>query len=171
MNRCDDCLFVYADVSPDDVPAELRSLPARYAVHVRAAATGGIERSRPSPEVWSVIEYTCHVRDVMIVQRERLQLALAQHEPTFVPMGRERLVVERRYVEQRVDDVMAQLDDAVTDLARAFEQLTPEQWERTGVYNWPERAVRTMTWLGQHTVHEGVHHLGDVVAVAERLRR
>ncbi|WP_406044517.1 hypothetical protein OG799_08560 [Micromonospora sp. NBC_00898] len=40
-------------------------------------------------EVWSPLEYTCHVRDVLRVQGERLALALVTEEPEFTPMGRD----------------------------------------------------------------------------------
>ncbi len=51
---------------------------------------------------------------------------------------------------------------AATDLARAFGELDTAGLARTGVYTWPRREVRTLLWLGRHTVHEGEHHLLDL---------
>ena len=35
-------------------------------------------------------------------------------------------------------------------------------WERTGVYNYPTPQLRTVEWIGRHTVHELRHHTVDV---------
>ena len=39
--------------------------------------------ARPEPAVWSPLEYGCHVRDVYVLFDERLELMLAEDEPTF----------------------------------------------------------------------------------------
>src|SRR5262245_12163015 len=57
-------------------------------------------RARPEPGVWSPLEYACHVRDVLRVQTERVQLAQREVEPTFAPMRRDERAVEERYNEQ-----------------------------------------------------------------------
>ena len=126
-------------------------------------------RTRPSPERWSALEYSCHVRDVLIVQRDRLALALIEDAPTFVPMGRDERVLRDRYNEQRPAVVVDQLEAAADALAADFAELRPDQWERTGIYNWPEESSRSMVWLGQHTIHEERHHLRDIDDVLARL--
>jgi hypothetical protein len=42
-------------------------------------------RTRPEEGVWSALEYACHVRDVFLVQRDRLYTALVEDTPTFTP--------------------------------------------------------------------------------------
>lgn len=170
MDRCEQCAFVYDSVDRAEVALRLRSSTVLYAAHVRAAARDGVERTRPAHDVWSVIEYACHVRDVLAIQSERLQLALTQDQPEFVPMGRERLVVTRRYAEQPTEEVLARIEVNVDDLAYRFEGLTDDQWERTGIYNYPVRAPRTMIWLARHTIHESTHHLEDIIDVTQRVR-
>jgi hypothetical protein len=39
--------------------------------------------------------------------------------------------------------------------------LDADGWQRTGVYPWPAREVRTVAWIGRRTVHELAHHLFD----------
>jgi len=39
---------------------------------------------------------------------------------------------------------------------------TTPAWERTGVYNYPEPALRTVEWIAIHTTHELLHHRGDL---------
>jgi hypothetical protein len=47
-------------------------------------------------------------------------------------------------------------------LAETFEALDGAGWSRTGIYSWPTTAVRTVEWIGLHTVHECAHHLSDI---------
>jgi S-DNA-T family DNA segregation ATPase FtsK/SpoIIIE len=165
MDACNECGFVYAEVGRAEIPGRLVSFGPRYRsrlVQADPATPDGLVTLRPSPEVWSPLEYACHLRDVLGVQHERLVMALTEDRPVFVPMGRDERVVEQRYNQQDPVAVAAEIEVRAEVLASAFAELVPEQWERLGVYNWPERAERTMGWLGRHTVHEGEHHLLDM---------
>ena len=117
--------------------------------------------------VWSALEYACHVRDVFVVQQERLTRALSEERPTFPAMGRDERVTLDRYNEQRLDTVLAELGEAAARLADAFDALDDTQRQRVGVYPYPAPEERTMTWLGCTAVHEGVHHLLDIGRVLQ----
>jgi hypothetical protein len=159
VEHCDECGFSYATVSAEDLPRRLRAAGPRFAA---ALALIPDPRRRPAPAVWSPLEYTCHVRDVLRVQGQRLALALQFDNPEFVPMGREERVTLDAYNQQDPTIVLRELAEAASDLARAFGTLTPSQWNRTGIYNWPTVESRTILWLGRHTVHELEHHLMDL---------
>ena len=161
MDRCAECGFVYDDVAVGALPGVLRSFGPRWAELLRSTSPDDLRR-RPSPEVWSGLEYACHVRDVFRVQHDRLRLALAEDSPEFQPMGREELVVSARYNEQDPAVVAAELEAEASALAGALAALDEAGWARTGIYDHPERRSRTMVWFGRHTVHEGEHHLMDV---------
>lgn len=160
--HCEACGFRYEQLPIHDIPRTLRTYPGRYERALRRAVDGGWARRRPAPTVWSPLEYACHVRDVLVVQRERLHLALREDTPTFAPMGREQRVVDDRYNEQDVEVVLDELAIAVEALAVDLEGLDPSAWVRTGVYNHPEPTERSMAWVARHTVHELIHHLGDI---------
>ncbi|WP_238014861.1 DinB family protein [Dactylosporangium sp. AC04546] len=159
MDRCEECGFDYAGVAAGAVPQRLRGFGARFAAALAAVPEA---RRRPAPDVWSPLEYTCHVRDVFVVQRERLMLGLREDRPEFAPMGREERVVADAYNDQDPSLVLAALSVAASALAASFEVLSTAELARTGRYPWPEPAERTLLWLGRHTVHEGEHHLLDV---------
>jgi DinB superfamily len=163
VDRCDACAFVYADLPTRDAAGRLRSLADDYGVRLTERDVDELRR-RPGPDVWSPLEYSCHVRDVLEVQRERTLLALAEETPVFVPMGRDERVVERRYNEQDPAVVAAELRAAAAALADTFDRLDDAAWARTGIYNWPTRSERDLAWLARHTVHEAMHHLRDVDA-------
>ena len=164
--RCDECAFVYDELAVVDVAAALRSVGPRY--ELRIADASDIEvRTRPHADVWSALEYACHVRDVLRIQRDRVALALVEERPDFTPMGREDRVVNDRYNEQDPGVVAGEISEAASALASAVEVLTPSQWERTGIHHWPTTTERTIAWLARHTVHECEHHLRDIDAVLE----
>src|SRR4026208_608781 len=49
-------------------------------------------RTRRRPDQWSPLEYGCHVRDVLLVQRERVLMARVVDTPSFDPMNRDQRV-------------------------------------------------------------------------------
>jgi DNA segregation ATPase FtsK/SpoIIIE, S-DNA-T family len=160
VNACDECGFVYGDLAVSGISGALRSLPAAYAE--RLTAEEALLRAHPLPGVWSALEYACHVRDVLVVQRERLALALAQDRPSFASMRREERVSEEGYNEQAPTVVLDQLREAANSLGDALDALDEAGWNRVAIYRWPVVAERSMAWLGRHTVHEGLHHLRDI---------
>lgn len=119
-------------------------------------------RSRSEPHTWSPLEYACHVRDVLIVQRERVLLARRRERPSFEPMGRDERVDHDGYSEQEPADVARQLTDTSRLFANVLSRLGPGDWDLTGVYSFPTPAMRSLRWVAVHTLHEVNHHLGDV---------
>jgi hypothetical protein len=87
MDRCDKCGFVYDLDLATGAPDRIVALAARIATIVVVCEISAV-RVRPQPHTWSVLEYACHVRDVLLVQRERVLLALRVDQPDVVPMGR-----------------------------------------------------------------------------------
>jgi hypothetical protein len=77
-------------------------------------------------------------------------------------MRREERVLEEGYNDQDPAVVASEIDGAAATLAGTLDGLDDRGWSRTGVYHWPSTAVRTVEWIGRHTVHESVHHLGDI---------
>jgi len=157
---CAQCGFSYAVGRPEITPwlrADAAAFVAKFARYDDAAA-----RVRPAPDVWSPLEYACHVRDVLRVQADRVELAQRETDPAFVPMRRDERVIEDRYNEQDPLVVAREITQAVEALAAWLDALDPEGWERTGVYNYPEPASRTVEWIAIHTTHELLHHRGDL---------
>jgi S-DNA-T family DNA segregation ATPase FtsK/SpoIIIE len=168
VERCELCQYDYEALSPSGVPGALRSLGSRFAMRISnergdpALATA--IRTRPEPGIWSALEYACHVRDVFLVQRERLYLTLVEERPSFAKMHRDERAALARYGSEDPAEVRHELKMAAGMLAWAFEGLGETQWQRRCLYNFPEPAERTVLWLGRHSVHEGEHHLHDVDA-------
>jgi hypothetical protein len=160
MDRCDECGFTYDLGTADAASAAIVDGAGELAAVLRDPPAD--LRSRPEPQTWSPLEYGCHVRDVMLVQRERVLAARRMDRPTFQPMGRDERVDHDGYAEQEPGDVARQLSDAAKLFANVLARLGPTDWERTVIYNYPKPFERSLRWVAVHTVHEVRHHLLDV---------
>jgi hypothetical protein len=152
--RCDACAWSYEDLEVAEVPTTLRALAADYPE---------LKPTRTSPEVWSPLEYGCHVRDVLLVQRDRLVRAVVEDVPSMPSMARDERVTLLRYADSDPDEVRGQVVVAADLLAWAWDGLTQDQLTRAMHYGYPEPAVRDIAWLGRHSVHELRHHLDDIL--------
>lgn len=163
MNEsCADCGFVYDLASAYDAGSEIILGAERIAAVLERGGTN--LTLRPAAGTWSVLEYGCHVRDVLLVQRERVLLALRTERPSLDPMGREERVDHDGYNEQSPSDVARQLGDAATLFSGVLARLNVEGWRRVLMYNYPAPTERDVAWVAVHTHHEVRHHLADIRA-------
>ena len=158
--RCEECGFVY---HLDHAGMATRVLPALVEEMAALLRTQGVDlRARRDPEVWSPLEYGCHLRDVLLVQRERVLLARRVDRPEFTSMGRDERVEHDGYTSQEPEVVARQLSDAGLMFAGVLSRLSPADLERMALYPFPKPTPRTLAWVAVHTVHEARHHLMDV---------
>ena len=76
---CPECGFTAADVDPRTVPD---LVPAQIAFWRRVLVDPRVSE-RPAPDVWSPLEYACHVRDVYDIFGTRVELIRDEDDPTF----------------------------------------------------------------------------------------
>jgi hypothetical protein len=123
-------------------------------------ADSGDVRRRPSPGVWSALEYGCHVRDVFRLFDERLAAMLAVDGPHYANWDQDATAVEDRYADQDPAAVAAGLRAAAEVIALRFEGVSGDQWQRTG--NRSDGARFTVESFARYFIHDPVHHLWDV---------
>jgi len=149
------------------VPAALRTACATVADLLRREELAPALRIRPAPDVWSALEYAGHLRDVCLAQRDRVLLALVVDTPSFVPIYRDERAALARYNDDDPRAVADELVMAAELFARLFGRLDSAELARPCLYNYPEPAERDVGWVGRHTLHEAIHHLGDVRRVLD----
>ena len=120
-------------------------------------------RTRPVPDRWSPLEYGCHVRDVLRLYDERLQLMLTQDAPLFPNWDQDATAVAERYGEQHPLTVAAELSQAAQAVANRFATVTGDQWRRPG--NRSDGASFTIETFARYFIHDPVHHLYDATGV------
>jgi DinB superfamily len=159
---CEICGFSYDVTSARHAGSAITDGAAQLATIVEPGSADLMRR--PAPATWSVLEYCCHVRDVLLVQRERVLLARRTLRPAVATMGRDDRVEHDGYAQQHPADVARQLRDAASLFAGVLARFDDETWDRTLLYNYPERTERDLAWVAVHTQHEVHHHLADVRA-------
>lgn len=160
MTACAECGYGFESLDHREILADLLSL-AESQRQLLTSVEPELLRAHPRAGSWSALEYGCHVRDVLRFQRDRVMLAQVADTPEFTSMRRDERAVEERYNEQDPAVVASQLAVEASDLADTLGSLKAAGWQRTGVYPWPVREVRTVEWIGQRTAHELAHHLFD----------
>jgi len=163
----DECGFVYDAVDVAAVPAALRAAGATFADVLCRPELAELIRVRPEAVVWSALEYAGHLRDVFLAQRERVLLALVVDTPRFVPMYRDERVGLARYNDDDPGVVAHELVMAADLFARLLERLGAAELARSCIFNYPQPTERDIGWVGRHTLHEAVHHLGDIRRVLD----
>ncbi|MBK6870607.1 MAG: DinB family protein [Kineosporiaceae bacterium] len=156
---CPECGFL-ADsyLIADLAPATRRTVAAWQEVFARPDL-----RQRPQPQVWSPLEYACHIRDVYGLFAERITLMLDQDNPQFANWDQDATAVAERYGEQEPTRVFEQLTDAgyaLADLVDAVPRRRPNAWLRPGRRS--NGSTFTVESITRYMLHDVVHHLHDV---------
>jgi hypothetical protein len=85
--QCADCGFIYDLTQAGVVPEGIRRQVGEVVTILRNDDVD--RRSRRNPNVWSPLEYGCHLRDMLLVQRERVLAArrVARSERPMLARG------------------------------------------------------------------------------------
>jgi S-DNA-T family DNA segregation ATPase FtsK/SpoIIIE len=161
MEACAVCGFVWDDVSADEVGSRVTT--AALAIAAELDVAGALALQRPAPGRWSMLEYAGHVRDVVLNIRDRIILGAVEDNPVPKRMYGDARVDLGLYAADAPDVVADELAISADLFARTFAALSPDQLARPIFYGWPEDATRTLLWVGAQCVHEGEHHLADVI--------
>jgi hypothetical protein len=155
---CPDCGFDAARVHGRDVPALVRDAVERWQLALQRPDVG----RRPSPTVWSVLEYGCHTRDVLAVFAERALLMLGTEEAVFANWDQDETAVTSGYARQDPSTVARELAGNGDMLASTYAAVAPDQWHRQGTRS--DGSVFTVDSLGRYVLHDLAHHLVDIDA-------
>jgi hypothetical protein len=153
---CEECGFDSTAVSPGDVDALVRTNAAAWQT-VLARDDVSV---RPSPLVWSPLEYACHVRDVFRIFNQRLGRMLDEDNPLFENWDQDETAVIARYWAQDPATVAAELGAAAETIASTFAAVDGDQWQRAGRRS--DGATFTVDTFARYLIHDPIHHLNDI---------
>jgi hypothetical protein len=114
---------------------------------------------RPSPEVWSALEYSCHVRDTLALFADRTRLALTCDDPRFAYQDQDTAVVDGRYNDSDPRVVAAEILTNAEQFRLLLEPLSAGSWRRSGTRLEGERF--DIALLARFALHETRHHRID----------
>ena len=164
---CDGCSLAYAQTTIDNAVQAIQALPAQLRAAIDAVPAGA-RRQRPGPSTWSVAEYACHIRDVLISSTIRLYRGRTETAPAVDPMFNDLRAELFRYNQANLTAVLEETAAAAAGLCEEISRMNDPDWDRV-VLRQPGGEQRTTRWLVRQAMHEGLHHLADIAAVRASL--
>jgi DinB superfamily len=158
QRACPECGFDTRGLAPERIASMLRDCAAAWARELSRPGDGATRR--PKPATWSPLEYGCHVRDVFRRYDQRLHLMLTEDDPLFPNWDQDATAVQHRYGEQDPATVAVELRAAADALADRFEQVSGDQWQRSGARS--DGARFTVDTFARYFIHDPLHHFYDV---------
>jgi hypothetical protein len=116
-------------------------------------------RQRPRENVWSALEYGCHVRDVFRLYAVRLRLMVELDNPTFENWDQDETAIAESYGHQDPAVVSRELVEAGHKLAHDFATVTADHWARSGMRS--DGARFTIETFAKYMIHDPIHHVYD----------
>lgn len=155
---CPECGYVSGEIDHHRLPDLVLAAAAPWA----EVLTRREVRVRPAPQVWSPLEYACHVRDVLRVFAGRVELLRTQDGPLFANWDQDEAAITDRYWEQDPATVAAEIGLAASENAEAWASVADSEWQRAGTRS--NGSEFTLESLGRYLMHDLRHHLHDVDA-------
>ena len=165
---CERCGLDYSTVIVAEAVDTVRGLPERYRAAVSEVPVAD-RGTRPGPDVWSVAEYVCHVRDVYVAYTIRMYRTRTEDNPAVEPLFNELRAARFAYAGRDLDPVLDELAYDVAGWSTEVARTRADGWDRTCTRLPHEQ--RTARWLVRQALHEGLHHLLDVEEIALRIRK
>jgi hypothetical protein len=159
--RCDVCGFEWEAVGATAVPERVVAAVDLIASVLRDADDDRA-RDRPAPDVWSAVEYGCHVRDALYNLRDRIMVGVVEDGARPKPMFAAARIDLGLYATDDPATLATELELAARLFARTIRALTADLLAHTIVYPWPREAERSLAWVAAQTVHEAEHHAADI---------
>jgi hypothetical protein len=160
---CPECAFDASAVRRDQLARMIRDNAAVWRHQLESANVA----TRPDDQVWSALEYACHVRDVFRIYDGRLERMVNEDDPLYPDWDQDATAIEDQYREQSPRTVADELEAAASGLAARFEQVSGDQWQRTGRRS--DGASFTIDSFARYMIHDPIHHLADVHKGPSRL--
>lgn len=161
---CDECGFRWADWSRDDLVTTSAAAGALLAGALDRCPAD-VADTRPTPDVWSPLEYADHVRFALCVWRLAADAALTEPGTDLRSEGlQERPGPHRWFADPAA--VVATVGDEGTVLAATLSDLDEAGWCTAALI---ERGVADIDWMARHAVHELLHHGHDIGRVRRAL--
>ena len=154
---CDECGFDTRTFARETTGDILRHLTLVWS---RTLHTTPDAAARPRDDVWSPLEYGCHVRDVIRLYDQRLQLMLTEDDPEYANWDQDATAIADDYGAQDPATVADEIAAAGADLADRFDAVRDRAWQRPGRRS--DGARFTVETFARYFLHDIVHHLHDV---------
>jgi hypothetical protein len=163
VERCGQCGFDSDDWSDAKAIAAIQRLPLQWTTAV-AGLTAIDQLRRPVHQMWSIAEYTDHVREVLFGMRFLLDTAISQPGTDLGDSPPEQFPSQPRQID--VESALDGIDNEARSLSQQLSGLSSDDWYLTVTFD--ETSVDPH-WIARHTVHDATHHLLDIARLRSAL--
>lgn len=153
---CTECGQCVRALNPGQVAGLVRGSVQLFAWLLQRADVAG----RPSPGVWSQLEYCAHVGELHVVMNERLGLIITRETPVFADWDQDEAAIRNGYATRDPALVAQQLHDSAGAFAETLESPSDAQMPRRGYRS--NGSVSTAATLAKYAWHDAAHHLHEV---------
>lgn len=153
---CPECGFDTRAFAREEVGSLVRGVAAEWL----EVLTHPEVRERSRPDMWSPLEYACHVRDVFRLYDQRLEMMVTRDDPLFPNWDQDEAAVEGNYGKEDPAAVARQLADAGEAIARRFDTVEGDRWARPGRRS--DGVSFTIESFARYFIHDPIHHVHDV---------
>jgi hypothetical protein len=160
VERCAECGFDGSLWTDADAVATITTRPTWWAEAIAGLSGESLDR-RPIASMWSIGEYTDHVREVVFGMRFVLDTALTAPGTDLGDPPEAGFDADARVVD--VPQSLADFTNEVQVLVQRLEDTPGDAWRSSVTIGGD---VVDVHWIARHAVHDVTHHLMDV----ERLR-
>ena len=154
---CPDCGGDVGTVGHEDLGRAITDAVAAFARTLAAADPHGV-RARRSADAWSVLEYACHVRDLLGVFEHRVRGTLKTPGMALTMWDVDASAVNDSYNEQ----VPVLVAEEMAAMARSFVgvliDLDAKAWDTAADRRGQRFTIRDLT---RFVLHELIHHRWD----------
>jgi hypothetical protein len=154
--HCDECRFDGGAWSDEDAVDEVGRLEGRWVRAVAEVSPEDLQR-RPIAHMWSIAEYTDHVREVLFSVRFVVESAVKEPGVDLGEAPTPEFTADPKMVDMHA--ALGGIGREATLLASGLRALPPESWSATAILDGDPVDLH---WLCRHAVHDATHHLGDV---------
>ena len=163
VERCEQCGFAGDHWSDQGALEAIGQLPVHWHEAVAGLRADELQH-RPIPEMWSIAEYTDHVREVLFAMRFVLDSALSQPGVNLGEAPEPEFTSTPRAID--VPSALSGIEREASALRHQLSELAEASWSHTAIIGADEVDVH---WVCRHAVHDASHHLEDVRRLREAL--
>ena len=163
VERCGECGFDSDDWSDASAIAAIQHLPIQWNTAV-AGLTPRDQLRRPIHQMWSIAEYTDHVREVLFGMRLLLDTAISQPGADLGQSPPSQFASQPRQID--VQAALDGIDHEARSLSRQLSELSADDWFLAVTFDGTSVDPH---WIARHIVHDANHHLLDIVRLRSAL--
>lgn len=124
---------------------------------------------REAPQAWTILEVMCHLRDFETVFIERVETILKKITPTFAAFDQNEAVIENKYSEQVLSEVVQAFSLHRDRTMSIFKNLEPQQWQRMGIH--PKKGRMSMADMPENLIFHDSKHIRQLSRILAAKRQ